>query len=42
MPYYQNLTTLTNKKINQTILQQLAQLIKKLHQVKINDEQIST
>ncbi|MGL5268767.1 MAG: phosphotransferase [Spiroplasma sp.] len=35
MPYYQNLSTLADHKINQEILQQLAKLVKYLHTTKI-------
>lgn len=38
MPYYKNLTTLSKKKINQEILQELANLVKQLHAIKINSE----
>lgn len=38
MPYYQNLTTLASKEINQETLKQLAKLVQELHQVKIKSK----
>lgn len=38
MPYYKNLTTLSNYKINQEILQKLAKLVNQVHVIEINPE----
>lgn len=42
MPYYQNLTTLASHKIDPHILEQLANLIKELHAIKIDNNKIIT
>lgn len=37
MPYYQNLSTLSNHEINQKTLQQLALLVQQLHEIEVKD-----